>query len=124
MRNIVNPANGGPGNNCEPSWLLMSANGLLVFHRPNKVVLVSVPCLPLLALLGPLLQGGRKEICDGGQNFGRICGRGEVFQCDRAGVTGALCPTASPRIAMSEEGVPAMFGGLVLPDLINAFATS
>src|SRR6516162_2077251 len=76
------------------------------------------------ALLGPLLQGGRKEICDGRQNFGRICGRGEVFQCDRAGVTGALCPTASPRIAMSEEGVPAMFGGLVLPDLINAFATS
>src|SRR5215510_3868527 len=68
--------------------------------------------------------GSRKEICDGRQNFGRICGRGEVFQCDRAGVTGALCPTASPRIAMSEEGVPAMFGGLVLPDLINAFATS
>jgi len=25
---------------------------------------------------------------------------------------------------MSEEGVPAMFGGLVSPDLINAFATN
>jgi hypothetical protein len=28
------------------------------------------------------------------------------------------------RIATSEEGVPAMFGGLVSPDLINAFATN
>src|SRR5262245_14514055 len=85
-------------------------------------------CRPPTAFLSStalILQGGsRKEICDGRQNFGRICGRGEVFQCDRASVTGALCPTASPRIAMSEEGVPAMFGRLVLPDLINAFATS
>ena len=31
---------------------------------------------------------------------------------------------SAPRIAMSEEGVPAMFGGLVLPDLINVFATN
>ena len=31
---------------------------------------------------------------------------------------------SAPRIAMSEEGVPAMFGGLVSPDLINAFATN
>src|SRR5215831_4593957 len=36
--------------------------------------------------------GSRKEICDGRQNFGRICGRGEVFQCDRAGVTGYAQP--------------------------------
>jgi hypothetical protein len=28
------------------------------------------------------------------------------------------------RIATSEEGVPAMFGGLVSPDLKNAFATN
>ena len=44
------------------------------------------------------------------------------------GVTGALFHAAliqsAPRIAMSEEGVPAMFGGLVSPDLINAFATN
>jgi len=31
---------------------------------------------------------------------------------------------SAPRIAMSEEGVPAMFGGLVSPDLINVFATN
>src|SRR5262249_35514067 len=39
MHNMVNPANGGPGDKCEPTWLLMpSANGPLVFfHRPpNK----------------------------------------------------------------------------------------
>ena len=44
---------------------------------------------------------------------------------------GAGCPVcvmevevSAPRIAMSEEGVPAMFGGLVSPDLINVFATN
>ena len=31
---------------------------------------------------------------------------------------------SAPRIARSEEDVPAMFGGLVWPDPINAFATS
>ena len=31
---------------------------------------------------------------------------------------------SAPRIARSEEGVPATFGGLVSPDLINAFATN
>src|SRR5262249_2296611 len=53
---------------------------------------------------------------------------GRGLQCDRAGVTGALFQAAliqsAPRIAMSEEGVPAMFGRLVSPDLINAFATN
>jgi hypothetical protein len=31
---------------------------------------------------------------------------------------------SAPRIARSEEDVPARLGGLVSPDLINAFATS
>jgi hypothetical protein len=31
---------------------------------------------------------------------------------------------SAPRIAASEEGVPALFGGIVSLDLINALATS
>jgi len=37
---------------------------------------------------------------------------------------GTRADQSALRIATSEEGVPAMFGGLVSPDLINAFATN
>ena len=53
---------------------------------------------------------------------------GEVFSVIEQALRAALCQTAliqsAPRVVMSEEGVPAMFGGLVSPDLINAFATN
>src|SRR5262249_21136645 len=45
----------------------------------------------------------------------------------KAGGSRYLCSGADQsvgRIATSEEGVPAMFGGLDSPDLINAFATN
>ena len=35
-----------------------------------------------------------------------------------------LSTQSASRIAASEEGVPAMFGGVVSLDLINAFATN
>jgi len=37
---------------------------------------------------------------------------------------GGKCTQSASRIAASEEGVPAMFGGVVSLDLINAFATN
>jgi len=67
-----------------------------------------------------------EEVAD----LGCLASGGRGLQCDRAGVMGALFQAAliqsTPRIAVSEEGVPAMSGGLVSPDLIiiNALATN
>ena len=45
--------------------------------------------------------------------------------CERRSVVAApRADQSTPRIATSEEGVPALFGGVVSLDLINALATN
>src|SRR5262249_6608980 len=65
MHNIVNPANGGPGDKCEPTWLLMpSANGVLVFRRPNKGWFwfrCHVPLLRQIDVVMPDVRGANWE---------------------------------------------------------------
>jgi hypothetical protein len=61
---------------------------------------------------GPSVQV-REEKDEGGQRVKRLT----IRQCSGA-------DQFAQRIATSEEGMPAMFGGLVSPDLVNAFATN
>jgi hypothetical protein len=46
------------------------------------------------------------------------------FSLELAGGCNALGKHSAPQIAASQEGVPALFGGVVSLDLINAFATN
>jgi hypothetical protein len=64
------------------------------------------------------------RIAEGGADPARKPGPPPGAPCQLAGGCNTLGKHSTPQIAPSQEGVPALFGGVVPLDFINAFATN